>query len=381
MDAQKPSIAKTNPPVKQAAAQPLSQTRDFSIQELLQITQERKASDLHLLVGSPPTLRVEGKLVPVAQAKILTSETSKNLVLNLLNPQQKEFFLNNKEIDFSVAFGDKARFRVNAYMQRGTTSAALRLISSKIKSIEELNLPKICYNFTQLRAGLVLVTGPTGHGKSSSLAAMIEQINQTRAEHIVTIEDPIEYVYQNKQSIISQRELGQDTLAWKIALRSVLREDPDVVLVGEMRDYETIAATLTVAETGHLVFATLHTNSAAQTIDRVVDVFPEHQQAQIRMQLANVLEAVISQRLLPAEGGGRIPAVEILLGSTAVKTNIREGKTHLIDNIIQTSQEIGMLSLESNMVEWIRKGKLSLQVAQSWSLRPAELMRLAKGKG
>jgi len=317
--------------------------------------------------------------MPVAQAPVLNPATAKELVFALFSPQQKEFFLNNKEIDFSVSYGSKARFRVNAYLQRGGASAALRLIPARIRTLEELNMPKICYNLTQLKAGLVLVTGPTGHGKSSTLAAMIEQINQTRSEHIVTIEDPIEYVYENKLSILSQRELGQDTLSWKMALRSVLREDPDIVLVGEMRDYETIAATLTVAETGHLVFTTLHTNSASQTIDRVVDVFPEHQQAQVRMQLSNTLEAVISQRLLPAEGGGRIPVAEILLGSSAVKTNIREGKSHLIDNIIQTSREIGMMTLEANMAEWIRKGKLSLQVAQQWSLRPEELIRLVKG--
>jgi twitching motility protein PilT len=349
------------------------------MQELLQMTVDRNSSDLHLVVGAPPTLRLDGKLTPIAQANVLTNEKAKELVFSLFAPQQKEFFVNNKEIDFSVAFGDKARFRINAYMQRGTCSAALRLIPSKIRSLEELNLPKVVYNLTQLKAGLVLVTGPTGHGKSSTLAAMIEQINQTRAEHIVTIEDPIEYTYTNKQSMISQREMGQDTLSWKIALRSVLREDPDVVLVGEMRDFETIAATLTVAETGHLVFATLHTNSASQTIDRIVDVFPEHQQGQIRMQLANTLEAVISQRLLPAKGGGRIPVAEVLLGSAAVRTNIREGKTHLIDNIIQTSREIGMMTLEANMADWIKQGKLDLGLAQQWSLRPQELLRLVKG--
>ncbi|OGD62604.1 type IV pili twitching motility protein PilT [Candidatus Beckwithbacteria bacterium RBG_13_42_9] len=351
----------------------------MTIQELLQLAVDRNSSDLHLVVASPPTLRLDGKLTPISQAPVLTPQTTKELAFSLFSPQQKEFFLNNKEIDFSVAYGTKARFRVNVYMQRNSVSAALRLIPSRIRTLEELNMPKICYNLTQLKSGLVLVTGPTGHGKSSTLAAMIEQINQTRAEHILTVEDPIEYVYENKLSIVSQREMGQDTLSWKMALRSALREDPDVVLVGEMRDYETIAATLTVAETGHLVFATLHTNSAAQTIDRIVDVFPEHQQGQIRMQLANTLEAVISQRLLPAEGGGRIPVAEILLGSSAVKTNIREGKSHLIDNIIQTSREIGMMTLEASMAEWIRKGKLSLQLAQQWSLRPEELVRLVKG--
>lgn len=228
--------------------------------------------------------------------------------------------------------------------------------------------------------GFVLVTGPTGHGKSSSLAAMIEEINQNFKKHIVTIEDPIEYVHQAKQSIISQRELHDDTHSWQVALRSVLREDPDVVLVGEMRDYETIAAALTIAETGHLVFATLHTNSASQTIDRIVDVFPEHQQAQVRMQLSNTLEVVLSQRLLPAVGGGRVPAVEILLGTPAVKANIREGKTHLIDNIIQTSQEIGMIPLEKSLADWVIGGKISLEIATAWSLRPQLLSSLIQRK-
>jgi twitching motility protein PilT len=223
------------------------------------------------------------------------------------------------------------------------------------------------------------MVGPTGHGKSTSLAAMIEEINKTRAENIITIEDPVEYLYENKKSIISQREVGADTHSFKAALKSILREDPDVVLIGEMRDFETISAAVTIAETGHLVFATLHTNSASQTIDRIVDVFPAHQQNQIRMQLANTLEAVISQRLLPAVGGGRVPALEVLLGTTAVKTNIREGKTHLIDNIILTSQEAGMIPLEAYMADLIKANKLSIEVAQSWCLRPTELLRRVQG--
>jgi twitching motility protein PilT len=223
------------------------------------------------------------------------------------------------------------------------------------------------------------MVGPTGHGKSTSLAAMIEEINKTRAENIITIEDPVEYLYEHKKSIISQREVGADTHSFKAALKSILREDPDVVLIGEMRDFETISAAVTIAETGHLVFATLHTNSASQTIDRIVDVFPAHQQNQIRMQLANTLEAVISQRLLPAVGGGRVPALEVLLGTTAVKTNIREGKTHLIDNIILTSQEAGMIPLEAYMADLIKANKLSIEVAQSWCLRPTELLRRVQG--
>ncbi|MGI5827472.1 MAG: type IV pilus twitching motility protein PilT [Patescibacteria group bacterium] len=350
----------------------------MDIKHLLQQTLELNSSDLHLVAGAYPMVRVDGTLKPIPGTEVLTAEMLQTLVPQMLTQTQKEFFVQNKEIDFSLALGKQARFRVNAYIQRGAMSAALRLIPSRIRSIEELHLPKICYNLASLKSGLVLVTGPTGHGKSSTLAAMIEEINNSRFEHIVTIEDPIEYAYENKKSIVSQREIGQDSHSWKAALKSVLREDPDVVLIGEMRDYETISSALTIAETGHLVFATLHTNSASQTIDRIVDVFPAHQQNQIRMQLANALEAVLSQRLLPAINGGRVPVLEILLGTSAVKTNIREGKTHLIDNIIQTSKEAGMKPLEDSMIELINKGILSAEVAQMWSLRPNELMRALK---
>lgn len=350
------------------------------LEQLLAVTIQSNASDLHLLVGAAPILRVDGDLLPIPQQVLLTNEVVKELVFMMLTPQQKEILLTNKEIDFSYEFEGKARFRINAYFERNNLAVALRLIPMRIKPLEELNLPRICHRFTQLKAGFILVTGPTGHGKSSTLAAIIEEINQTRKEHIITIEDPIEYVYRNAKSIISQRELGHDTLSWSVALRSALREDPDVVLVGEMRDYETIAAALTIAETGHLVFATLHTNSAAQTIDRIVDVFPEHQQAQVRMQLSNSLESVLSQRLIPAIEGGRLPATEVLLATPAVRSTIREGKTHLIDNIIQTSQELGMLSLEKSLADWVRAGKISQEVATSWCLRPEELMRMLGGR-
>ncbi len=325
-------------------------------------------------------LRIQGALTLLSQEALLSPEEVKNLVFSLLTPEQKESLLNNKEIDFSYNHENKARFRINAYFERGRLAAALRLIPARIKTIEELNLPKITHRFTQLKSGFILVTGPTGHGKSSTLAAVIEEINQTRSEHIVTVEDPIEYIYQNRKSIVSQREMHYDTHSWSIALRSVLREDPDVVLVGEMRDYETIAAALTIAETGHLVLTTLHTNSAAQTIDRIVDVFPEHQQAQVRMQLSNSLEAVFSQRLLPTLAGERVPAVEVLLATSAIKATIREGKTHMIDNIIQTSQEMGMLSMEKSLLQWIHLGKISQETALAWSLRPQELIRMLKGE-
>jgi twitching motility protein PilT len=300
------------------------------------------------------------------------------LLKEALTAEQLERLMVNKEIDFSLAFSEKARFRINAYTQRGTLAAAFRRIPLEIPQIDALGLPKILHSFTALRQGFVLVTGPTGHGKSTSLAAMINEINHNRSCHIVTIEDPVEFMFKADKAIISQREMRSDTHSWQVALRSVLREDPDVVLVGEMRDYETIAAALTVAETGHLVFATLHTNSAAQTIDRIVDVFPEEQQAQVKLQLSNVIEAVFSQRLIPGISGGRVVAYEVLLGSTAIKTAIREGKTHQIDSILQTSQEAGMNTLETSLAALVREGKITLEAAQSWSMRPEELTRLVR---
>ena len=352
----------------------------MEIKELLKLVIDKKASDLHLMAGVPPHIRIDGKLQPVANEPALTPETIQALIMPLLTPAQKDQFLVNKELDFSFELGGMGRFRSNVYYTKGVMAAALRQIDSKIRSIEQLQLPKICYQLAELRQGLVLVTGPTGHGKSTTLAAIINQINETRSEHIVTIEDPIEYVYKPKLSIISQREMHGDTHSWAVALRSVLREDPDVVLVGEMRDYETIAAALTVAETGHLVLATLHTNSAAQTIDRIVDVFPEHQQAQIRMQLSNTLSAVLAQRLLPAIGGGRLAVEEILLGTNAVKTSIREGKSHLINNVLQTSAEQGMQSLEMDLSRLVNQGQIDFNVALEYAINPDELTRLVKGR-
>jgi twitching motility protein PilT len=350
----------------------------MDIKNLLDKTISMNASDLHLVVGIPPMLRIDGELTPVEGDKV-TDVRSQELVFSLLSSEQKDLFLVNRELDFSYDYEGKGRFRVNVYHQKGFVSAALRLIPSEIRTIEALQLPKIYHEFVSLKQGFILVTGPTGHGKSTTLASIIQEINENRSVHIVTVEDPIEYVYPIGRSIISQRELHSDTHSWEIALRSVLREDPDVVLVGEMRDYETIAAALTIAETGHLVFATLHTNSASQTIDRVVDVFPEHQQSQIRLQLSNTLEAVLSQRLLPASSGGRIPVAEILLASPAVRTTIREGKSHLIDNIIQTSADIGMQTLETSMSHWVKAGKISLDTALEWALRPDDLRRLVRG--
>ena len=352
----------------------------MDIKDLLQLTVDRNASDLHIIAGVPPTLRIDGQLSSVPSEAVLTPEAINNLLKEVLSSEQLEKVMVNKELDFSFPFSDKARFRVNAYTQKGSSALAFRKIPLQIPAIDSLGLPKILHSFTALRQGFVLITGPTGHGKSTTLAAMLNEINGTRSEHIVTIEDPIEFVLRPNKSIISQREMGGDTHSWQIALRSILREDPNVVLVGEMRDYETIAAALTIAETGHLVFATLHTNSAAQTIDRIVDVFPEEQQGQVRLQLSNVIEAVFSMRLIPAIAGGRVVGYEVMLGTSAIKTSIREGKTHQIESILQTSQEVGMNTIEKSLVTLIRQGKITLEMAQSYSLRPEELTRLVRSQ-
>lgn len=350
----------------------------MTILELLKTTIDKKASDLHLLVGSPPMLRIEGKLIPIPGMSVLEAATVEKIVLSTMSPEQRERFLKFKELDFSLEVPGVSRFRVNAYTQRGTYGLAMRSIVENIPMIEDLGLPSICHAFTNLRQGFVLVTGPTGHGKSTTLAAILEQINKTRDVHIVTIEDPVEFVYTNKKAIISQRELGGDTKSFGAALRSALRQDPDVVMIGEMRDPETMSAAITIAETGHLVFATLHTNSSAQTIDRIIDSFPENQQQQIRIQLAASLEAVLSQRLLPstAEGGRRVLATEMLVATPAVRSVIRDGKSHQIDNIIATSGEMGMYLLENSLIELLSKNMISHEVAMNYSIRPSVLSRL-----
>jgi twitching motility protein PilT len=352
----------------------------MDINQLLEFTINKKASDLHLLPGVPPMIRVNGLLSPVTGIEALTVDQVKELVFALVNEEQKEILSVNKELDFSLSFKNQNRFRVNAYHQKGNLAAALRFIPNRIPTIDELNLPKICHTFTELKQGFILVTGPTGHGKSTALAAIIDEINQLRPVHIVTIEDPIEYVFNHQKAIVSQREIRADTHSWQVALRSCLREDPDVVMVGEMRDYETIASALTIAETGHLVFATLHTNSAAQTIDRIIDVFPAHQQQQVRTQFASSLEAILSLRLLPSLEGGRLPAVEILIANTAIRNAIRENKAQMINTTLQTSSDIGMRTLEMDLANLVKKGKISLETAQAFSLRPEELMSLTKEK-
>lgn len=353
----------------------------MNIQDLLNATVQNNASDLHLLPGIAPALRIDGALTPMTNINILSKEDAEQMIFSLLTPEQKELLLANKELDFSFEFGGGigngiGRFRINAYFQRGLLCAAFRYLPPNIRGIDELNLPKICHAFANLRQGFILVVGPTGHGKSTTLASMINEVNLNRAAHILTIEDPIEYVYGKGKSIVSQREMGADTHSWAMALRSALREDPDVVLVGEMRDAETMAAAITIAETGHLVFSTLHTNSAAQSIDRVIDAFPSHQQGQIRIQLASTLKGIVSQRLIPQIAGGRIPAVEILVGTSAIASNVRDGKTHLIDSVIQTSQAVGMMTLEMSLAQLVLNGKISLETAKSYALHPDELTRM-----
>jgi len=348
------------------------------IERFFQESLRRQASDLHLVVGLPPYLRVNGQLHALPEEKPVTAKELEAMVFSVCSQEQKETITTNLELDFSFDYQDKARFRINAYHQKGTLAASFRLVPREIKTIEKLNLPSICYEFTKLKQGFVLVTGPTGHGKSTTIAAMLNEINEQRACHIVTIEDPVEFSLESKKSIISQRELNRDTHSWALALRSCLREDPNVVFIGEMRDLETISAALTIAETGHLVFSTLHTNSAAQTVDRIVDIFPEGAKEQVRMQFSNVLEGVISQRLVPALSGGRLPVAEVMLGSTAIKTAIREGKSHMMDNVIQTSSEMGMVNLETSLANLVNGGKISLETAQAYALRPRELMRQTK---
>jgi twitching motility protein PilT len=348
------------------------------IEVLLEEVVKKKASDLHLQVSLPPMLRVDGSLIAVSGADPLTDEAVEALIFAILDEDQKQILLKDKEFDFSFAFGDLGRFRVNAFHERGNLAAALRLIPNEMLTIEQLGLPSIVNKFADYPRGLVLVTGPTGSGKSTTLAAMVHKINNERASHILTIEDPIEYTHKSKKSVVVQREVHYDTYSFSAALRSSLRQDPDVVLIGEMRDLETIAAAITIAETGHLVFATLHTNSAAQSIDRMIDVFPPHQQPQIRSQLSNILMAICSQRLVPQIGGGRIAAAEILIGTPAVRNIIREGKTHQLDAVIQTGAEFGMQSMDKTLVNLIHAGTISYDEARNYAVDIDELDRLMR---
>lgn len=349
------------------------------IENLLEQVVNSKASDLHLQVGLPPMLRVDGGLNPVQGTPVLTSELVENLVFAILDDDQKQVLLKDKEFDFSFAFGDLGRFRVNAFHERGNIAAALRLIPNEILTAEQLGLPQVVNSFAEYPRGLVLVTGPTGSGKSTTLAALVNKINEERAEHIITIEDPIEFTHKSKKSVVVQREVHYDTYSFSAALRSSLRQDPDVVLIGEMRDLETISAAITIAETGHLVFATLHTNSAAQSIDRMIDVFPPHQQPQVRSQLSNILMAICSQRLVPTIGGGRVAAAEVLIATPAVRNIIREGKNHQLDAVIQTGADKGMQSMDRTLISLIRAGTVTYDEAKSFAVDLDEFERLMRG--
>lgn len=339
---------------------------------------DKKASDLHLVPSYFPTIRVNGELFQLTTLEVLTPENMEKMLLPILNHEQREILLANREIDLAYKMND-SRFRVNLYYAQNFLCGSFRYIQARISSLEELGLPALLHQCTDMRQGLVLLTGPTGEGKSTTLASLVNEINQKYAKHIITIEDPIEYVYPKYKSIISQRELHQDTHSWTVALKSALREDPDVVLVGEMRDFETISLALTAAETGHLVFSTLHTNSAPESIDRIIDTFPPHQQNQIKNQLAVVLKMVITQRLIPKQNSlERIPAVEILLNNSAVSNSIREGKTFLIPNILETSEDEGSLLFEKNLLNLYRSGIISKETARSYAIRPKEIERFIK---
>lgn len=356
-----------NPPAVEANnGAPELATASARMKLLLDETVNRKSSDLHLAVGVPPILRIDGKLAPIANQSALTDDDTQKLTRSIMTQPQVERYLARRELDFSFGYRSM-RFRVNTFFERGNMAAALRLIPKEIRSIADLSLPNVLERFTLPTQGLVLITGPTGHGKTTTVAAMIRHINDNHRAHIVTVEDPIEYLFEHNKSIIQQREVGSDTLSFARALRSALREDPNVVVLGEMRDLETIETALTVAETGHLVLATLHTNNAAQTADRIIDVFPPHQQSQVRTQLANVLIGIVSQRLLPRVAGGRIVAAEIMVANSAVRNVIRESKTHQLNNIIQISAADGMISLDKVLAELVSKGEVTIDDALTWA--------------
>jgi len=346
------------------------------LKEFLNLAIKEKASDLHFSVGHPPILRIDRKLIPLIKKKKLTKADTQGLALALLNPEQKQKFFSQREIDFSYQFENRARFRVNVFFQRGAISVALRQIPAKIPTIEELNLPPILHSFCRHSQGFFLVTGPSSHGKSTTLAAMIDEINRTRSDHIITIEDPIEYLFEDEKCIIDQREVDSDTLSFARALRSTFRQDPDVIMLGEMRDPETISTALTAAETGHLVLSTLHTNNAAQSIHRIVDTFPPQQQGQIRAQLSGSLLGVFSQRLIPRIKGGLIPAYEIMVATPAIATLIRENKIHEIPMVIETSAEQGMISMNRCLANLVKRKEISVENALIYSLNPEELRRL-----
>lgn len=353
--------------------------QNLRIEILLEEIVRKNASDLHLQVGLPPMMRLDGVLAPFPGYNPLNAEEVEHLVFAILDDDQQKILIKDKEFDFSFAFGDLGRFRVNAFHERGNLAASLRLIPNQIKTIAELGMPPVIQSFADFPRGLVLVTGPTGSGKSTTLAALIDKINSEKAQHIITIEDPIEFTHKSKRSAIVQREVHYDTYSFSAALRSSLRQDPDVVLIGEMRDLETISAAITIAETGHLVFATLHTNSAAQSIDRMIDVFPPHQQPQVRSQLANILQGICAQRLVPAIGGGRVVAAEVMVANPAIRNIIREGKTHQLDTVIQTGSDQGMQTMDRTLVKLVQSGVVTYDDAHEFAVDLVEFERLMRG--
>ncbi len=347
------------------------------VNDLLTYTANQKASDLHLSPGHYPTIRLSGRLIPVKKYNILDPETLEGITDFLLGERRSRFLV-EKEVDFSYALDSEARFRVNIYTTKNISAATFRFIPSIIPEIEELNLPPIVKIFARISQGFVLIVGPNGHGKSTTLAALINLINRERNVKVVTIEDPIEYIFNPDKSIIDQRELYGDTLSFNKALRSTFRQNVDVILVGEMRDYETMSAAVSAAETGHLVFASLHTNNAAQTVERIIDSFPASQQSQIRIQLANTISGVVSQRLIPRTKGGLIPAAEVMIANSAVRNLIRENKENQLNLVIETSSDMGMVSLNRSLVELVRKNEISMDQAEFYSLNPEELKELMK---
>jgi twitching motility protein PilT len=341
---------------------------------------DSRASDVHLTPGFAPAIRVRGRIVPMDDYPQLTPQDTRDIVYSILNDSQRKRFENQQQLDFAYAIPGVARFRVNCFFQRGSISAAFRHVPTEILSLESLGLPPVLEEFTRKPRGFVLVTGPTGSGKSTTLASMVDMINEQREEHILTIEDPIEFLHRHKNCIVNQREIGADAVDFAIALKGALREDPDVILVGEMRDLETISTALTAAETGHLVFATLHTQSTAQTVDRIIDVFPPHQQQQVRMQLSIALQGIVTQQLLPtADGSARVVASEVLVPTPAVRNLIREGKTHQIYSALQTSGAVGMQTMDANLAQLVRTGKVTRSLAEQRSAVPEELKRLLSG--
>ena len=353
-----------------------------SIDELLEHMVARDASDLHVTVGTPPVIRVRGEVERLDEFAPLTSEDTQQLLYRILSSEQQKQLEIKRQLDFSHSIPGLARFRVNVYFQRESIGAAFRLIPAELKTLEELGMPPTLHLLTDKPRGLVLVTGPTGSGKSTTLAALIDEINRTRAEHIITIEDPIEFVHRHKRCVVNQREIGVDATSFAEALRAALRQDPDVILLGEMRDLETIATALTAAETGHLVFGTLHTQSAPSTIDRIIDVFPAEQQEQIRIQIASSLQGVITQALLPtADGMGRVPALEVLLPDDAVRNLIRQGKVEQIYSVMQTNTSRGMQTMEQSLADLIQRGVVTFEVGLTRSSRPQQLIGVLERAG